>query len=109
MDSLNEKLNQFLTKSNDIATQDDIPAWFKDFQTDLAGLFGDITSELKQSSDKIVGLQTELDKLKSDMGIQKAVTNALHGERDRLVHQVRQLEIAFDDLEQYSRRNSFMV
>lgn len=105
MATLNDKLQEFIVKSNQMALLDGVPVWFLDFQADLVGLLGEISNSMNVTSTKVCKLEGDLAKIEAELSIQKAVTNALHGERDRLVRQVRDLEVAMDDLEQYSRRN----
>ena len=95
MNTFDEKLESFLKTVNDLNKQNSVPKWFKPFVESIKTFAGDLT--------------THLANIESSLATQKAVTDGLAGDRDRLMKNIQKLEDELDDQQQYSRRNCLLI
>ena len=102
MSAFKDKLDEFIKNINEISHHSGVPKWFKPFSDSFKTFASDI-SELYSVMD------AKMQSLEASLVVQKAVTDALLVEKDRLQDVIKKLEHEVDDQQQYSRRNCLIV
>ena len=109
LDHYKESLKTFSTSAEQVCSRKNTPRWFQDFSKLLANFLNDFSS-IFMDLEKHIGL------VESELSIQKAVTDGLQNERQRLEDMIRdnkdiiyELEGEVEDLRQYSRRTNLLI
>ena len=100
-DNFREKFNLFLVNTQSVSEQK-LPAWFRPFMETVKEISVNVTDAFEQLCRKQVDLEARL-------GVQKAVTDALEIDRERVANDLLQVTTDLEDLKQYSRRNQILV
>ena len=90
------KTSAFVTSLNKmVASNNKIPVWFKPFLDLVKDFVSDISLTFTQ--------------LEGSLAVQKAVTDALDNDRQKLFHNLIKVEDTLEDQLQYTRRNQILV
>ena len=101
-DHFKASLDNFLGNVKEIASRNKVPAWFNDFFKHLENFSTDFAASVKR-------LEQNDHLLESQLGIQKAVTDALQDERGNLERKVAGLDAEVENLRLYSRRPNLLI
>ena len=102
MSGLEGKLDDYIKSINELGRRDSIPKWFKPFLDSFRKFAADVSHHITEMDNKFKSTEGSL-------AIQKAVTDSLAVDRDRLQTCIGKLEDQLDDPEQYSRRNCLLI
>ena len=102
MSGFEGKLDDYIKSINELGRRDSIPKWFKPFLDSFRKFAADVSHHITEMDNKVKSTEGSL-------AIQKAVTDSLAVDRDRLQTFTEKLEDQLDDQEQYSRRNCLLI
>ena len=101
-ETFNAKVESFITNLKEVVSLEDVPEWFRSFAVYFDSFIMDIRNTIKAVEDRINTLESQL-------AIQKAVTDGLDMDRQRLAVNVKMLKEDLEDQRQYSRRNNIVI
>ena len=95
MATFQSKVQAFIRKINETASNNNTPKWFKPFLETVKKFANDVSLHISE--------------LEGLAAVHKNVTDTLSKDRDRLQTRIKLLEYEIEDQEQYSRRNCLLV
>ena len=102
MSNFKEKVDEFIQNLNELSQLNSTPKWFKPFLESFKTFSGDVSRYFTEAEDKY-------DIMEGKFAVQKAVTDSLVSDRDRLQKSIEEFEDKIDELEQYSRNSCLLI
>ena len=102
MSNFEEQILEFNQNVTELSQHNSIPKWFKPFLNSFKTFSNVVSTYFTEAENKFKVMEGSL-------AVQKAVTDSLVLDRDRLSKSVEMLEDKVDELEQYSRRTCLLI